>query len=131
MHKPNQVRWDWRHLRTSMASTQMQPALTLLKDAIPLKLSSTTSSRRHKLPNKPVATKKSGTNEEDRVNLWSAQCVLAKLMMTALAQDAAFCEGECNAWFYHWCVRLSKNRYIKLSISEKPFLCPWCTISIQ
>ena len=47
------------------------------------------------------------------------------------AHDALFWEGNCKTWLHRWCDSVTKEQYAVLSASEKPFLCPWCTISAQ
>ena len=43
------------------------------------------------------------------------------------AQDALFCEGECQCWHHRWCAGVTKHRYVGLADSTDPFLCPSCT----
>ena len=47
------------------------------------------------------------------------------------AQDALFCEGECQYWHHRWCAGMIKHRYAELADSPDPFLCPSCMTANQ
>ena len=47
------------------------------------------------------------------------------------AQDALFCEWDCQCWHHRWCASVTKERYAVLSDSADPFLCPSCTAISQ
>jgi len=47
------------------------------------------------------------------------------------AQDALFCEGECQCWHHRWCAGVTKHRYAELADSPDPFLCPSCMTANQ
>ena len=46
-------------------------------------------------------------------------------------QDAVFCEGDCQCWLHRWCAGVTRKRYLTLSSTEDPFLCPSCTVAGQ
>ena len=46
-------------------------------------------------------------------------------------QDALYCEGDCQCWMHRWCAGVTRERYVALSSTEDPFLCPSCVVAGQ
>ena len=51
--------------------------------------------------------------------------------ITDKGEDAAFCEGFCQAWIHRRCLGLSKKLYDNLGKSNDPFLCAYCALRKQ
>ena len=46
-------------------------------------------------------------------------------------QDALYFEGVCQCWLHCWCAGVTRERYVALSSTEDPFLCPSCVVAGQ
>ena len=42
------------------------------------------------------------------------------------SDDALYCEGDCQSWFHHKCVGMTRKMYIALGQSEEVYYCPHC-----
>ena len=47
----------------------------------------------------------------------------------AEGQEALFYEGPCQKWLHRWCASVHKDSYAVLTSSEKPFVCPSCSLA--
>ena len=47
------------------------------------------------------------------------------------AEDAVYCEGDCQGWLHRRCVCMSKKLYITIGKSNDPFFCPHCKFDAQ
>ena len=45
--------------------------------------------------------------------------------------EAVFCEGECQIWLHRKCAGLTHQAFAKLSKSDDPYFCVYCTLEIK
>ena len=44
-------------------------------------------------------------------------------------QEALLCEGYCQKWLHRWCAGVHQENYRDLASSNKPFVCPSCSLA--
>ena len=47
------------------------------------------------------------------------------------AENAVYCEGDCQGWLHRKCVCMSKKLYIAIGKSNDPYVCPHCKFDAQ
>ena len=47
------------------------------------------------------------------------------------AEDAVYCEGDCQGWLHRKCVCMSKKLYIATGQSNDPYFCPHCKFVVH
>ena len=81
---------------------------------------------------KPATEGKKSVTEDDKAHVCPI-CVehIVDEGEDECAQDALYCEGDCQCWLHRWCAGVTRERYAVLSSTEDPFLCPSCTVAGQ
>ena len=55
--------------------------------------------------------------------------IIVEASETFEGQEALLCEGNCQKWLHRWCAGVHKENYRDLASSDKPFVCPSCSLA--
>ena len=55
--------------------------------------------------------------------------VIVEANETLEGQEALLCEGTCQKWLHRWCAGVHKENFRDLASSDKPFICPLCSLA--
>ena len=55
--------------------------------------------------------------------------IIVEASETFEGQEALLCESTCQKWLHRWCAGVHKENYRDLASSDKPFVCPSCSLA--